>query len=103
MRLDYDMTVYNEGKDDEHLMAEWERPEQIRVFKACKQEMIDKRKEKHPTYRFKKRADTEKENIQQMLKNQYEKQSINKFIVRDERKTNQSRKCVERRRGRKRR
>jgi hypothetical protein len=99
MKIDHELKIYNEGVEGQHLMAGSENPEQIRAVKAAKQEMIDKPKRKYPTYKFKRRAENKKENIHQILKKEYEKNAMNKFIVRNERKATQARKCVEKRKG----
>jgi hypothetical protein len=56
-------------------------------------------KKKNPIFEFKRRARSDKEKIHQILKRDYDQSSLNKFIARDERKTKQARKCVERRKG----
>jgi hypothetical protein len=40
---DHYLTIYNEGEDDEHLMADFHRDDQERKVKEYKQEMIEKR------------------------------------------------------------
>jgi hypothetical protein len=67
LKVDQDLVVYNKDRDDEHLLAEWNM-ENIRVDKAVKREMIEKRKERTPKYLFKKRADSDKEKVHNNLR-----------------------------------
>jgi hypothetical protein len=98
LKIDNDLIKYNQEEEDDHLMADWIEPEVERAEWVHRQEDIDKRRRRGEKYEFKKSLQ-KKDFIHQKMKQSYERNSLNKFIVRDQRKVEQSKKCANKKKG----
>jgi hypothetical protein len=77
------LAVYNEGKENEQVLIEAENPEVINSKEVELEKNIQEMKNGRKKAAGKERIELKR--IQDMLKKQYEKDAINKFITRNER------------------